>query len=80
MKIKLERADSPITLTLMMSEREARVLRTVCFHIAGALTGPRDVMDSLSLVLAANGIRPYDRRDIVTLTLPDTWAEIEETS
>lgn len=78
MQTQLDHVESPITVTLTMSKREARVLRTVCFRTAGSAAGPRGVMTAIGDLLSKHGITPYAYRVLGSIQFPDTFTLLED--
>lgn len=77
MQTKLEHIESPVTLTLTMSRQEARVLRTVCYRIAGSAAGPRGTMVAIGDLLAKHGIMAYEHGVTGSIQFPHGYGPLE---
>ena len=79
MSVKITRPDSPVTITMDLSYREAMLLRSIMRNIGGMARGPRGLADEIEGALREEGIYYYDPTlsgFSGSLILPNDWNDL----
>jgi hypothetical protein len=76
MNIKITQPDTPLTLTLTLSKREAMALRTIMRNIGGTTTGPRSVAYGIENAFRDQGIGYYYDNVEGNSYFPDKWDDL----